>query len=93
MVVVCVGVVGCDGIAAKTPPPTTVLDPAGVADDVSNVLENDYQEHATAVRCPSNEPIVVGNTFTCTVSVGGQTRQVRITVETTQGRFEVGPPR
>lgn len=74
-------------------PKTTVLDTAGVEDDVANVLEKDYGERAVNVNCPSDEQAVVGRVYTCTVSVGGQTKHVQITVRTTSGTFEVGAPR
>ena len=36
--------------------------------------------------------VTVGNSFTCTATVGGQTKHVQVTVKTTDGVYEVAEP-
>lgn len=98
VIVVAWGVTACGAAPAPdTPvpvhPSATVLDVAGVEDDVTMVLDKDYGERATNVECPGDEPVVVGEAFTCTVSVGGRIEHVQITVKSPGGKFEVGAPR
>jgi hypothetical protein len=44
------------------------------------------------VSCPANEAVTVGNSFTCTATIGGQTKHVQVTVKTTDGVYEVAEP-
>lgn len=86
----------CTTVVPVTPPPLPterVLDGAALNSGVKSILENDYQIAVDDVTCPPDEQAAVGNSFTCTVTTtDGQRKQVRITVKTTDGQYEVGQP-
>lgn len=71
-----------------------VFDNGAVADGVKTVLTRNYkQENVTDVSCPSNQKVKVGSSFTCTVTVDGQPKTVRITVKSNSGDYEVAQPK
>lgn len=69
-----------------------VLDQTAVQDGVTNILKNDYKLNVTAVSCPANENVSVGNSFTCTATIDGQQKQVQVTVKTSDGQYQVAQP-
>ena len=58
-----------------------VLDQAAVQDGVKKILKEKYSEDATEVKCPADQEVKVGHTFTCDVKVDGDSRTVTITVK------------
>lgn len=76
----------------QSPEGNQVLDAASMDKTVLNILTEDYKISVQAVNCPSGEPDQVGETFKCTATVGGQQKQVQITVKNTSGQYEVGQP-
>jgi hypothetical protein len=70
-----------------------VLDTSSVQDGVKNILQNDYKISVSTVTCPTDPEVKVGNTFYCQATVGGQQKQVQVTVKTSDGQYEVGQPK
>ena len=69
-----------------------VFDTAKVEQGVTGVLTNDYKLKASDVKCPDNQAVKAGSTFTCTVTVDGAQKNVQITVKSDDGHYEVGQP-
>ena len=67
--------------ATPTPKGELVLDQEAVQEGVTKILKERYNEDASDVRCPANQPVKKGYKFTCTVKVGGDNRTVTITVK------------
>jgi len=70
-----------------------VLDQASVQDGVKRILQDDYKVTVSTVSCPSTMDVKVGNSYTCDVVVGGQTKQVQITIKTADGQYQVAQPK
>src|SRR2546423_508596 len=76
--------------------PKSVFDTGAVQDGVRGVLINSYgvaRDQIESVRCPTNQEVKAGSTFTCTVELGGTNpgqKQVDITVRNDSGAYEVG---
>jgi hypothetical protein len=92
---------GSDTSPARQPdiPPTTptkqatVFDEAIVQDSVHRVLTDDYGiDGVDVVICPAGQEVEVGAEFACTARIAGERKRIPITVETEQGRYEVGLP-
>jgi hydrogenase maturation factor len=72
---------------------TKVLSQEAAQEGVKTVLENDYEaENVENVNCPKDKEIKKGDSFTCTVTVGGANQQVKITFLDNDGKYEVGQP-
>jgi len=57
------------------------------------VLTQNYGKHVVEnVSCPPNEQVNAGVTFTCTATVDGQGMKVTITVQDTDGHYQVSQP-
>jgi hypothetical protein len=69
-----------------------VFDTAKVEQGVTGVLTDSYKLKASNVKCPDNEPVKAGTTFSCTVTVDGAQKNVQITVKSDDGHYEVGQP-
>ncbi|GAC70280.1 DUF4333 domain-containing protein [Gordonia soli] len=62
-------------------------------DGVKSVLTDDYQAtEVTNVSCPSGQRVKKGNSFSCSVTVGGQPQKVTVTFLDDEGKYEVGRP-
>ncbi|GAB03769.1 DUF4333 domain-containing protein [Gordonia amarae] len=69
------------------------LSQSAVEDGVKKVLSNDYSiTNVDKVSCPSGESVSEGKTFTCDLSVGGQSQKVTITIVDDDGKYEVSRP-
>ncbi|GAA1480215.1 hypothetical protein GCM10009624_06550 [Gordonia sinesedis] len=69
------------------------LDQNAAQDGVKKVLTESYQaSEVTDVRCPSGQRVKKGESFTCSVSVGGQQQRVKVTFLDDDGRYEVARP-
>lgn len=70
-----------------------VLDAGAVARGVTGVVTTDWKRQITDTRCPDDQRVAPGTTFTCTATVDGRPQQVPVTVTDTTGAYEVGQPR
>ena len=69
------------------------LDQNAVQDGVKQVLTKDYQAtDVSNVSCPSGQNVEKGSSFTCSVTVGGQKQQVKVTILDDDGKYEVSRP-
>jgi hypothetical protein len=71
---------------------TTVFDQHAVQDGVRRILTDEYGQNADAVRCPLDQQVRQGTTFTCTATIDDKLRTVLITVKTDSGEYEVAQP-
>ncbi|OLF18069.1 DUF4333 domain-containing protein [Actinophytocola xanthii] len=74
-----------------------VFDQAALEGDngVKKILIENYNEPADDigdVRCPAEQEVKQGNTFTCTVVIRDEEMNVKITVRNDDGQYEVGTP-
>jgi hypothetical protein len=69
-----------------------VLDTSSVQNGVKRILQDDYKISVSTVTCPSNMDVKVGNTYSCQVTISGQTKNVQIKIKTTDGQYEVAQP-
>jgi Domain of unknown function (DUF4333) len=70
-----------------------VFDQAKVQDGVKGILTSEYQiKDVGDVKCPSGQPVKQGTTFSCEVTIGGNTQKVTITVKNDAGLYEVSKP-
>jgi hypothetical protein len=72
---------------------TKVLDTSSVQDGVKRILQDDYKVSVSTVSCPSNMDVKVNNVYICKATVSGQTKDVQITIKTSDGQYEVAQPR
>lgn len=67
---------------------------AGVTKILTDAPPNGYgQTGVTGTSCPSDQTVKTGATFTCTATVGGNQKQITVTVKDDSGKYEVGVPR
>ncbi|MBP2325682.1 flagellar basal body-associated protein FliL [Kibdelosporangium banguiense] len=92
-VVVAVIVVAAVGVLGFVTPGffnKKVLDQNAVQAGVVKILKDRYQEEATDVKCPADQEVKVGKSFTCDLKVGGEARTVTITIKTeSDAQYEV----
>ncbi|HKN96808.1 MAG TPA: DUF4333 domain-containing protein [Pseudonocardiaceae bacterium] len=72
---------------------TKVLDTASLENGVKTVLQNDYKINVGSVNCPSDPEVSVGKVYQCHVTVGGQQKEVDVTIKNTDGLYEVSQPK
>jgi hypothetical protein len=71
-----------------------VFDSAALEDGVRQVLTQSYGlADITEVRCPSGQAVQVGISFDCEVIVGGVPKTVTLTVQTSDGTYQVSAPK
>ncbi len=75
-----------------------VYDPLLVAQGVEFVLTRSapsgYQLTGVAgAKCPDTQPITAGTSFTCTVNIDGQAKEVTVDIISNQGWYVVSAPR
>ena len=87
LIVIVVVVLVVTGVFTKK-----VFDTAKVEQGVTGVLTNDYKLKASNVKCPDNQAVKAGITFSCQVTVDGAQKTVQITVKSDDGHYEVGQP-
>lgn len=85
--------------AAKTAPNGNYLtfNSATVAADVRKILTDSpptgYGILGVAdVSCPNDQPVKVGATFLCHITINNASKSVKITVRDNEGRYQVGIP-
>lgn len=71
---------------------TTVFDQNAVQSGVQRILTQEYGQPAQQVTCPPAQEVRPGATFTCQAIIDGQSRDVRITVKSDAGEYEVARP-
>ncbi|MEU5843630.1 DUF4333 domain-containing protein [Rhodococcus sp. NPDC047139] len=87
LVLVVVGVIAATTLGGK------VLDTDSTQAGVAQVLTESYGAGQVGdVQCPSDQKVEVGHSFTCSVTVDGQFREVTVTVTDDDGTYEVGRP-
>lgn len=70
-----------------------VLDQAAVQKGVQSVLTDSYDlQNVTNVKCPKDEKVEVNSSFTCNVTVDGESRTVTIKIIDEDGTYEVSKP-
>lgn len=75
-------------------PASRVFDSAALEDGVRQVLTQSYGlADITEVRCPSGQAVQVGISFDCEVIVGGVPKTVTLTVQTSDGTYQVSAPK
>lgn len=69
------------------------LDQTAAQNGVKQVLTEQYQaSDVSDVSCPSGQKVKKGNSFTCTVTVGGQKQNVKVTFLDDDGKYQVARP-
>jgi hypothetical protein len=69
------------------------LDNGAVQQGVQKVLKDSYGiDDVQDVNCPSGEKVKVGNSFDCSMKVGGESKKVTIKITKSDGTYEVGRP-
>ncbi|QIS19878.1 DUF4333 domain-containing protein [Nocardia terpenica] len=69
------------------------LDNKAVQSGVQKVLKDSYGiDDVSDVNCPSGKEVKVGNSFGCTLKVGGEQKSVTVKVTKDDGTYEVGRP-
>ncbi|MDR7167094.1 hypothetical protein J2W56_000812 [Nocardia kruczakiae] len=69
------------------------LDNKAVQDGVQKVLKDSYGiDDVQSVSCPSGQKVEVGDTFDCTLKVGGEQKKVTVKITKDDGTYEVGRP-
>jgi len=69
------------------------LDQQAAQQGVQKILTEDYQaSEVSDVKCPSGQRVKKGESFTCSVKVGGQDQKVTVTFIDDDGKYEVSRP-
>lgn len=72
---------------------TKVLDQAALQNGVRSILQNDYRlTNVAEVVCPPNQKVLPGRDFDCVVRINNAPAQVRVLIQTKDGRYTVGRP-
>jgi hypothetical protein len=69
-----------------------VFDNSTVQTGIQQILHDDYKLPVSSVTCTGTHPVKVGSTFSCTAVIGGQSKQVQVTVKTADGLYQVSQP-
>ncbi|MQA63893.1 MAG: DUF4333 domain-containing protein [Actinophytocola sp.] len=71
-----------------------VFDAKSVEQGVEQVLGENFEVEQGSASCPAEQEVKQGHTFTCTVKIGGEDKNVPIKVldEASPPRYEVGNP-
>jgi hypothetical protein len=91
VVVVVVAALGVTGFWKPGFFVTKVLDQSAVQNGVQQTLSQ-YGVTADSVSCPAKQEVKAGNTFTCTAAVDGKPQQVTVTIQDSNGNYQVGHP-
>jgi hypothetical protein len=69
------------------------FDKSAVQDGVARIVTQSFGAiDVSDVSCPSGQKVETGATFTCDLTVDGESRSVTVTVKDDQGTYEVGRP-
>jgi hypothetical protein len=94
-------IVECDNASGAGAGPTATaakasrtLDSSSAENEIAAVVTNSYgAADATNVTCPDVIPVIVNSTFECGLNVGGENKQVTVTITDVDGSYEVGRPK
>lgn len=80
---------------STTPVPVRKLfDEKTMQREVRRLLTESYDiEGVEQVTCPPDQPVAAGTTFDCAARIAGEAKQVKITVKSEDGEYEVALPR
>jgi hypothetical protein len=93
VVVVVVAALGVTGFWMPGFFVTKVLDQSAVQNGVKDtLLKYDSSFKVDSVSCPAKQEVKAGNTFTCTATIGGKPQQITVTVQDSNGNYQVGRP-
>lgn len=69
------------------------LDQNALQGGVQQVLSDSYGiQDVTGVSCPEGHDVEVGSTFTCSLQVSGEAKEVSVEITKDDGTYEVGRP-
>lgn len=72
---------------------TKVFDSGAMQGDVQKILTGTYKlDGVSNVNCPAQQEVKDGASFTCTATIGGKEQKVPITVQGSDGNYQVGIP-
>ncbi|MBB5954084.1 hypothetical protein FHS29_000654 [Saccharothrix tamanrassetensis] len=93
LVVLVVAAVGITGFVAPGFFKKKIFDNASVQTGIVQILKDDYKiSDVESATCNGENPVEPNRTFTCKVKIGGKDKDVKITVKTADGEYEVGQP-
>ncbi|CCH30509.1 DUF4333 domain-containing protein [Actinosynnema sp. NPDC047251] len=70
-----------------------IFDNTAVQTGIVQILKDDYKiSDVEGATCSGENPVEPNRTFTCKVKIGGKDKDVKITVKTADGEYEVGQP-
>ncbi|RKT55904.1 DUF4333 domain-containing protein [Saccharothrix australiensis] len=93
LVVLVVAAVGITGFVTPGFFKKKIFDNGSVQSGIVQILKDDYKiSDVEGATCTGEHPVEPNRTFTCKVKVGGKEKDVKITVKTADGEYEVGQP-
>ncbi|MBW4717701.1 DUF4333 domain-containing protein [Saccharothrix obliqua] len=93
LVVLVVAAVGITGFVTPGFFKKKIFDNASVQSGIVQILKDDYKiSDVEGATCNGENPVEPNRTFTCKVKIGGKDKDVKITVKTADGEYEVGQP-
>ncbi|MEJ2854404.1 MULTISPECIES: DUF4333 domain-containing protein [unclassified Saccharothrix] len=93
VVVLAVGAVGVLGFVTPGWFKKKIFDNTAVQNGIVQILKDDYKiSDVEGATCTGENPVEPNRTFTCKVKIGGKDKDVKITVKTADGEYEVGQP-
>ncbi|CAL9524383.1 hypothetical protein SUDANB95_03872 [Actinosynnema sp. ALI-1.44] len=70
-----------------------IFDNTAVQNGIVQILKDDYKiSDVESATCTGENPVEPNRSFTCKVKIGGKDKDVKITVKTADGEYEVGQP-
>ncbi|MFC0452093.1 DUF4333 domain-containing protein [Rhodococcus jostii] len=86
-------IVGIALVLAFTVFGTDTLDQKAAEDGVERIVTDSYgAENVSGVTCPADQEVKKGNSFTCSLTVDGEKKQVTLTFTDDKGTYEVSRP-
>ncbi|WP_433273262.1 DUF4333 domain-containing protein [Actinosynnema sp. CS-041913] len=93
LVVLVVAAVGITGFVTPGFFKKKIFDNVAVQTGIVQILKDDYKiSDVESATCTGENPVEPNRTFTCKVKIGGKDKDVKITVKTADGEYEVGQP-
>ncbi len=93
LVVLVVAAVGITGFVTPGFFKKKIFDNTSVQNGIVGILKDDYKiADVESATCTGENPVEPNRTFTCKVKIGGKDKEVKITVKTADGEYEVGQP-
>ncbi|XVV06946.1 DUF4333 domain-containing protein [Actinosynnema sp. CA-248983] len=93
VVVLVVAAVGILGFVTPGWFTKKIFDNTAVQNGIVQILKDDYKiSDVESATCTGENPVEPNRSFTCKVKIGGKDKDVKITVKTADGEYEVGQP-